>query len=238
MDPQPLLEARNLHKRFFRPIDLTVLNGVDLDVYGGESVAIMGRSGEGKSTLLQILGTLEQATRGTVKIAGKVVQRWNVARVRRQQVAYVFQSYYLLEDYNVLENVLFPAHIDRRDISKGSPHYQRALQLLDKVGLATKASTTGKLLSGGEKQRVAIARALCNDPTLLFADEPTGNLDNETAEIIISLLLEFAHTPGKALVLVTHNEALAELCKHRYLLKNGLLETETENGTEILSRTS
>lgn len=227
-DSRPLiLEAKDIRKRFKTPLDVTILNGVNLKVYGGESVAIMGRSGEGKSTLLQIIGTLEKPTSGTVTIAGQKVNLFNVSHIRQHNIAFVYQSYHLLDDYTVLDNVLMPARVARLNTEKGSPAYESAVELLEKVGLSHRISFNTKLLSGGEKQRVAIARAFCNDPDLILADEPSGNLDNETANVIHGLLLEFARKPNKALVLVTHSEELAKLCMHRYSIKNGVLHPES-----------
>lgn len=223
MHNSKIIEAKNISKKFFNPISVEILNNVSLSVEGGESIAIMGRSGEGKSTLLQILGTLEPASSGELIISGKQISRFNTAKIRRNHIAFVFQSYHLLEDYSVLDNVLMAAKIDRRSTFKGSEAYERALELLDLVGLSDRKDFDTKLLSGGEKQRVSIARALCNDPDLILADEPSGNLDKETACIIHKLLISFAKNKNKALILVTHNDALANLCDKKYELKNHTL---------------
>lgn len=217
----PLLEARGIKKSFVSPEKIDILRGIDLKVHGGESIAIMGRSGQGKSTLLQILGTLEKATAGTLHIRGQQVNGRNVADIRTKHIAFVFQSYFLLEDYTVLENVLIPARIAREDTREGSVAYQRAIELLDKVELSHRAHFNTKLLSGGEKQRTAIARSLCNDPDIIFADEPSGNLDNETASIIHQILLDFSKRPNKALILVTHDKNLASMCNAQYMLSDG-----------------
>lgn len=218
-----ILQAKDVRKRFQSPVDVSVLKGVDLDVHGGESIAIMGRSGEGKSTLLQILGTLEKPTSGDVFIAEQRITPFSVTRIRRKHISFVFQSYHLLDDYTVLDNILMPARIDRQNVQRGSEAYQRATELLKLVELSHRAHFNTKLLSGGEKQRVAIARALINDPDLIFADEPSGNLDQETATIIHDLLLNFSKQKGKALVLVTHDQNLADLCDSQYNLRDGLL---------------
>lgn len=218
-----VLEAKNLQKRFTNPLDVTILNNVDLTVSSGETVAIMGRSGEGKSTLLQILGTLEKSDSGSIVISGVEVSPFTVTKIRRNHLAFVFQSYHLLEDYTVLENILMPARIHREATHKGSPAYESALELLDLVGLSNRAFFDAKLLSGGEKQRVAIARALMNDPDLILADEPSGNLDKVSAESIHQLLLNFTKEKKKALVLVTHDEKLAALCDTQYTLEKGAL---------------
>lgn len=186
----------------------------------------MGRSGEGKSTLLQVLGTLETACQGQLEIDGQLVSHFNKSRIRNRKLAFVFQSFHLLEDYSSLENVLMPARIARRNTAKGSDAYHRGCALLETVGLKDRMLHNTKLLSGGEKQRVAIARALCNDPDLILADEPSGNLDKETSQIIHELLLDFSKENGKTLILVTHNEDLANMCQTRYVLTNGLLHKE------------
>ncbi len=218
-----LLKARGLVKTFFEPIKATVLNGIDLDVHSGETVAIGGRSGEGKSTLLQILGTLDKPSAGSIEIMGKGVSRFNSSALRSRHIGFVFQSFYLLGDYSALDNVLMAARIARRPIGKNSESYSRAVDLLHQVGLGERLYHHTKLLSGGEKQRVAIARSLCNDPEILFADEPTGNLDKQTAEEIYRLLFEAVEKGNKSLVVVTHDPVLMERCKTRYRLSNGIL---------------
>lgn len=215
-----LLEAINLHKSFYYPTAIPVLRGINLQVKAGEAVAIVGRSGEGKSTLLQILGTLEDPCQGCLKIDDQVVSRSNKGLIRNQFIGFVFQSFHLLEDYSALENVLMPARIARQKVNRETQ--QKGLYLLEKVGLADRAHFHTKLLSGGEKQRVALARALCNDPQIIFADEPSGNLDGQTAQAIHDLLLAFVEE-GKALILVTHDWKLAQLCTKQYELKNGVL---------------
>lgn len=219
----PLLVAKNLRKTFYHPKEIHILNSVNLTVEGGSSVAIMGRSGQGKSTLLQILGTLDDPCEGTIEIAGTLTSRYNKSTIRNRLIAFVFQSFHLLEDYTALENVLMPARIGRQQINKGSSLYRHGLDLLDRVGLKQRAEFHAKFLSGGEKQRVAIARAFCNDPSLILADEPSGNLDHDTSAIIHELLLDFSKQPNKALIVVTHNQTLAEECGIHYTLENGHL---------------
>ncbi len=218
--PTALLKATNLHKSYHYPLLVELLHGINLEVHAGESAAIVGRSGEGKSTLLQILGTLEDACKGDLTIAGHAVTSTNKSYIRNQLIGFVFQSFHLLEDYSAIENVLMPAKIARKKMSKNNLDY--GLHLLERVGLADRAHFSTKLLSGGEKQRVALARSLCNDPKIIFADEPSGNLDRHTAELIHQLLLEFVQE-DKALILVTHDWELAKLCTNRYELKNGTL---------------
>lgn len=207
-----ILKAKNLHKSYGK---LTVLSGVDLNVAPSESIAICGRSGIGKTTLLHILGSLEEPDSGEIEIAGMRLLRSNAKEIRNEQIGFIFQSYNLLDDFSVIENVLMPAKIARKNATRG-----RGLELLEIVGLTSKADMRASLLSGGEKQRVAIARALCNDPHLILADEPTGNLDRESGKRIGKILLGL----NKALLLVTHDPDLAALCHTQYTLQNGHLE--------------
>lgn len=220
LQKEVILSAQNLHKSFYNPVKVSILDGVDLEVHRGETVAIMGRSGEGKSTLLHILGTLERPCKGTLTISGEELGLRNTSYVRNSHIGFVFQSFHLMEDYSVLENVMFPARIARKSASRVSPSYKRAHELLELVGLQDRAHFNAKQLSGGEKQRAAIARAMMNDPALLLADEPSGNLDNTTAESIHHLLLNFAKVQNKSLIVVTHDQALADLCDRKLILKD------------------
>lgn len=222
------LKATNLQKSFYDPVKVDILTGVDLTIYKGDTVAIMGRSGEGKSTLLQILGTLETPCAGTLEIDGVEVGAFNKSTIRNKKLAFIFQSFHLLDDFSALDNVLMPARIARQNVSKGSPAYLRACSLLDKMGLADRQHFQTKLLSGGEKQRVAIARALCNDPEIILADEPSGNLDKQTAAMIHQLLIQFATEENKTLIFVTHDKDLANLCRTNYTLSSGKLSTNND----------
>ncbi len=219
-DSHLLLEATDIHKSFYYPNQVNILNGIHLKVRAGESAAIVGRSGEGKSTLLQILGTLEDPCKGSLKIGNQLVTDSNKCYLRNQLIGFVFQSFHLLEDYTALENILMPARIARKRM--GIKVIKRGMQLLEQVGLTDRAHFHTKLLSGGEKQRVALARAMYNDPEVIFADEPSGNLDGQTAQMIHEILLGFVKE-GKSLILVTHDWNLAKLCTKQYELKNGQL---------------
>lgn len=219
-----ILKASSLDKAFYSPTHLPILQGVDLTVHQGDTVAIIGRSGEGKSTLLQILGTLDSPCKGKLEIAGETVTPFNKSKIRNKNVGFVFQSFHLLEDYSALDNVLMPAKIARHSTSQGSAAYRRACSLLEHVGLGDRLHFNTKLLSGGEKQRVAIARALCNDPDIIMADEPSGNLDQQTAHHIHDLLLGFARDHHKTLIIVTHDLELAHLCHRRYRLSDKQLQ--------------
>lgn len=221
-----ILTAKKICKTFTHPLTVEVLKGVSLNVDAGESVAIMGASGEGKSTLLQILGTLEAATSGELIIAGKSVSSHPPPALRNRHIGFVFQGFNLLDDYTVLQNVLMPALIAGDPIHKNSAPYERAHALLEKVGVAHRADFTTKLLSGGEKQRVALARALCNDPEILLADEPSGNLDHKTSNRIHELLFHSVKELNKSLIVVTHDQSLADLCDRKLTLCDGYLKKE------------
>lgn len=223
MKNELILEAEQIEKAFYFPTKIDILKGISFKLHRGESVAIMGRSGEGKSTLLQILGTLDNPCRGVLTIAGKTVDNNSTAYIRNRHLGFIFQSFHLLEDYTVLENVLMPARIARQSVKKGSVAYVNAVSLLEKVGLGERLHHYGKQLSGGEKQRTALARAFCNDPDLILADEPSGNLDRKTAQGIHDLLLSSVKEKGKSLIIVTHDLELAELCDKVYTLKEGQL---------------
>ncbi len=183
----------------------------------------MGRSGEGKSTLLHILGTLEKPCQGTLEIADQDADSFNKTILRNRHIGFIFQSFHLLEDCTTLENVLMPAKIARRSVKPHSEAREHALHLLNQVGLSDRIHYNVKQLSGGEKQRAAIARALCNDPDIILADEPSGNLDRQNAEIIYEILFSFVEKRNKALIAVTHDTVLANRCQTRYQLQNGIL---------------
>lgn len=223
MTKQPILQAQEITKTFTHPSPVEILKGVNLELYAGESISIMGASGEGKSTLLQILGTLESMSSGELIIAGKSVSTHPSPRLRNQHIGFVFQSFNLLDDYTVLQNVLMPALIAGEATHKNSPAHARACELLEKVGLSHRLNFATKLLSGGEKQRVSLARALCNDPEILLADEPSGNLDHDTSTRIHDLLMASVKELNKSLIVVTHDKALADLCDRELVLESGTL---------------
>lgn len=215
------LKAINLCKAFQSPVKVDILKNINLEVGAEESVAIMGTSGVGKSTLLHILGTLEKPESGSVMFGDDPHQ--NLAQIRSNEVGFIFQSFFLIDHLTVLQNVLMPARIARRSINKKSEAYLRALDLLKRVGLYDRRNQLTKTLSGGEKQRACIARALCNNPSIVFADEPTGNLDQETSKTVQDLLLETIRTEKKSLIVVTHDEKFAACCDRVYHLKDGKL---------------
>ena len=225
MGCEPLLKATNLQKIFHdadTPFEL--FHNVSLTIFPHDTVSCIGRSGEGKTTLLHILGGIEPATAGSIIVMGKPLSDWKLDILRNSCFGFIFQSFHILEDLDVLENVLLPARIARKSVSRASLHYERARYLIARVGLEGHIYAKAKRLSGGEKQRVAIARALIMDPAIIFADEPTGNLDSITAGTVSELLFETVSSENKALFLVTHQEDLALRCHHQYYLHQGTLE--------------
>lgn len=213
-----ILVAKKICKSFLYPQKIDLLKEINLNVDNGKSLAICGRSGEGKTTLLHILGTLEEPDSGTLEIAGERFHRGNASALRNRYLGFIFQSYNLLEDFSTLENVMMPARIAKLSLDR-----KKAMELLDRVGLSHRAHFPAKLLSGGEKQRVALARALFNDPALILADEPSGNLDHANAEQVGQLLFSLVREEKKSLILVTHDQKLAHLCDEKYLLSDGHL---------------
>ncbi len=217
-----MLDVRDLHKEYVTPAGtIPVLSGIDLCLQPGESASIVGPSGAGKSTLLYIVGALEFPTRGTVTLDGQnpfQLQDKAVAEFRNRQIGFVFQDHHLLPQCSVLENVLIPTVV-----SPYPDSIERARDLLDRVGLANRLSHRPSELSGGEKQRVALARALIQGPRLLLCDEPTGNLDQESTELVASLILDLHRTLRNILVLVTHNLDLASRLGRSYALSGGRL---------------
>lgn len=207
-----ILVAKNLVKSFKHPEQVQILDGVSLEIATGESVAITGRSGEGKTTLLHILGTLEPFDAGELQIDGKKA----TTNLRNRHLGFVFQAFNLLEDFTALDNVLMPARIAKEPALR-----KRGMELLGLVGMEHRAGFAAKMLSGGERQRVAIARALCNNPDIIFADEPSGNLDRANADAVSNLLFDLVQSQGKTLILVTHDECLAKRCDRRFILSQG-----------------
>jgi lipoprotein-releasing system ATP-binding protein len=202
---------------------LNVLSGADLSVKPGEIVALLGPSGAGKSTLLHIAGLLDSANAGSVNIAGQDCTGLGDrerTRIRRQDIGFVYQFHNLLPEFTALDNVAMPGLINQsnRHASRG-----KAEELLTKLGLAERINHMPAQLSGGEQQRVAIARALANEPKVLLADEPTGNLDEKTADRVFDELLKLAREQGVAALIATHNETLASRMDRRIVLHNGLL---------------
>lgn len=200
-----------------------VLTGVDLSMDRGESLSIMGPSGCGKSTLLHLLGTLDNPDLGVFTIGGKDpfgLDKAELALFRNRTLGFVFQDHHLLPQYSVLENVLLPTHA----FKDGGSREERARKLLDRVGLSHRLDHRPAELSGGERQRTAIARALINEPALLLCDEPTGNLDEKTADSVANLLFELHKEENNAMIIVTHDPDLAKRCARQTTLHEGKLQ--------------
>ncbi|MGE0372440.1 MAG: ABC transporter ATP-binding protein [Gammaproteobacteria bacterium] len=218
----PVVEVRGVGKRVVSPEgELELLRDVQFSILPGEAVAVLGASGSGKTTLLGILAGLDTPSAGTVLIEGAdlfALDEDGRARVRREAIGFVFQSFHLLPTLTAVENVMLPLELAGRDDARA-----QAEQLLARVGLERRIRHYPRQLSGGEQQRVAIARAFATGPRLLFADEPTGNLDLATGRRVIDLLFEINREQGTTLVLVTHDEAVAARCTRRLLLDGGRL---------------
>ncbi len=207
---------------------LVVLQGIDLEIMAGEYVAIVGPSGAGKSTLLNILGCLDRPSEGAYYFMGEDVAGFDdhkLSRIRKTRVGFVFQSFQLISHLNVLENVempLFYARLPRRE------RHRRCRELIERVGLGERADHLPSELSGGECQRAAIARALANDPAMILADEPTGNLDSATSKDIMGILDEL-HEAGRTILLITHDQDLSEAAPRRVMLRDGRIEHDIRN---------
>ena len=218
-----ILEAKDLIKSYVNGNNkLKVLDGIDIKLEEGKIVTIMGKSGSGKSTLLNILSTLDSTDEGMIFINGNDINYYtddDISHMRNSYIGFVFQFHHLLPDFTVLENILMPSWINKKISKKG-----RALELLDLLGLIMIKDKYPLELSGGERQRVAVLRALINNPKILFADEPTGNLDEKNALILVDLFRQINRDYNVTILLTTHNPDVAAIGDVRYELKSGLLE--------------
>lgn len=216
-----MIVAKDIVKSFG---SLQVLKGISLEVRKGEIVSIVGASGAGKTTLLHILGTLDQPDSGKLMIDGKEVSSFNkkqIAQFRNEHVGFIFQFHHLLPEFTALENVCIPAYIGRKGQKATT---RKAMEILDFLGLAERRDHKPAALSGGEQQRVAVARALINDPGVVFADEPSGNLDSANAHELHQLFFKLRKDLNQTFVIVTHNEELAHMADRSLLIKDGVVD--------------
>ncbi len=215
-----MIEVRDLHKSYG---ELEVLKGVSFDVGAGEVVSIVGASGAGKTTLLQIIGTLSRPDGGSVQIDGVHAEKLGdreLSRFRNDKIGFVFQFHHLLPEFTAFENVCIPGYIGGRDREAVE---SRAVELLEMLGMSGRATHKPAELSGGEQQRVAIARALINSPAVLLADEPSGNLDSRNRDEIHRLFFTLRDTFGQTVVVVTHDEGLADMADRKIVMSDGMI---------------
>ena len=227
--PQPLIEVRDLHKVYGKGENaFPASRGVDLEIYPGESLAIVGKSGSGKSTLMHLLALLDRPTSGSITLDGVQTSKLSqkaLNRTRNEKFGFVFQQFFLTPQNTVMDNVTMPLAI------AGMGHKERTergMEVLTQLGIADKANNKANDLSGGQKQRVVIARALINRPSVIFADEPTGNLDSQTGQSVENILFDLNARQGITLVVVTHDEDLAARCDRRLYVKDGLITTDPQ----------
>jgi len=222
-----IIELRNLAKIYdLGTVQVPALRGLDFEIKNGSYTAIMGPSGSGKSTLLNILGCLDRPTSGAYLLGGDDVAGMSdkeLSRIRGTRIGFIFQSYNLIEQLDVVENIHLPLFYQGKDIKE---NYDHCVKMAEKVGLGDRLDHRPMQLSGGQQQRVAVARALVNEPLMLLADEPTGNLDSSTEEEILNVLDEL-HREGRTLVVVTHDDAVAERAERVIRLKDGLVDEDS-----------
>jgi lipoprotein-releasing system ATP-binding protein len=220
-----LLEAQNLTRTLEGEIKVTLVKDVSLNVEEGQFTSITGPSGSGKSSLLYLLGLLDKPTTGNIFVEGLETTKLDedrLAAFRLEKLGFIFQFHFLLPEFSALENVMLP--MQRLGKRSTQEQKERAMELLESVGLKDQAHKLPKQMSGGQNQRAAIARALANDPALVMADEPTGNLDTHSAATVQQILRDIAHTPGRAVVAVTHDMSFAQLADRRIHIVDGKIE--------------
>lgn len=213
-----MLQARGIHKSYG---NLHILKGVDLELNKGEIVTIVGASGAGKSTLLHIIGTLDSPDNGSVILNSVEVNKLSAKKLsafRNEHIGFIFQFHHLLPEFTALENICLPAFIAKKSRREAE---KRAFQLLELLNLSDRAEHKPAELSGGEQQRVAVARAMINNPSIIMADEPSGNLDSANAESLHQLFVKLRDNMGQTFVIVTHNDSLANLANRKVLMKDG-----------------
>ena len=236
------IALRDIRKTYGTTVPTHALRGITLDFVAGEYAAIIGRSGSGKTTLLNIMGTLDRPTSGALVVGGEDLFRLDddgLARFRNRTVGFIFQFHHLLPEFNALENVLIPHRVYRGRV--GADVLRRGKELLERVGVGNRMHSRANNLSGGEQQRVAIARALINEPRIVFADEPTGNLDSDTSEDVKALLRSINRELGTTFLIVTHDRHIAAGCDRVVEIDDGLIRrdfrtadaSEDENWREL-----
>ncbi len=229
-----IIEMQNIVKRFYigQPNELEILHGINLHVQEGEFLSIVGESGSGKSTLMNMIGALDRPTMGSYRLDGMEIEKMNdamLSSIRNTQIGFVFQSFHLIPRTTALQNVELPllyAGVSRKK------RRERAMEMLEMVGMADRMEHKPNELSGGQKQRIAIARAMINSPSILLADEPTGALDSKTGRMIMDLFHKLHKEQGKTVVLITHNGELAKETERILTLSDGSIVAETRNGGE------
>jgi len=217
-----MLKANGIHKSYG---NLQVLKGVNLEIAKSEIVSIVGSSGAGKSTLLQILGTLDKPNEGQIEMNGLDLIRLKgeeLAKFRNEQIGFIFQFHNLLPEFTALENIQIPGFIRNTNVNQLA---KKASELAELLGISHRLDSKPATLSGGEQQRVAVARALINNPAVIFADEPSGNLDTKNAQSLHELFFTLRRELGQAFVIVTHNEELANMADRKVVMKDGLIES-------------
>ncbi|HRI42404.1 MAG TPA: ABC transporter ATP-binding protein [Bacteroidia bacterium] len=231
-----ILETRRLCKSYHDPVEFQALKNIDLGIRPGEFISIVGASGSGKSTLLYVISTLDTDYSGEILLNGVHLDKLTPnqqAEIRNEKIGFVFQFHYLLPEFTVLENVMLPAlKLNRKSLEQIEAD---AMKKLDMLGLADQALKRANKLSGGQQQRAAIARALINDPAIIMADEPTGNLDSKVGKEIMNLLLNLNKDRGTTLVIVTHDPTIAEQTQRVIRLRDGLLDEDYQVNKEMAS---
>ena len=217
-----MIELKNVSKTYKTKMEeLNILKNINFKFNNGDFVSIQGKSGSGKTTLLNILGLLDIKSEGELYINSEKIEKQDLTKLRSENIGFVFQFHYLLNEFTALENVMIPA-LNKKNANKKEIE-KRAKELLEMVGLSARLNHKPNELSGGEKQRVSIARAMINSPELILADEPTGNLDYETSQLINNIFVEL-NKKRQGIIIVTHSQELANLADYKYILKNGALE--------------